>query len=173
MRPRCAESKLGLGTIALYPVQAWLIPRLQAKINALSRDRIRSMRAVADQIGDTVSSFAEIRRQQSAAVQIQAMDAKLSKLRAIRYEIFERKFFMKYLNNSLNKIVPLLFFSIGGYLAIKGLLSLGALVAVLAAYADMTSPWKELLDYYQQKEDMTIRFQQVVREFFIESNARQ
>jgi len=167
------EPILGLGTIALYPVQAWLIPRLQAKINALSRDRIRSMRAVADQIGDTVSSFAEIRRQQSAAVQIQAMDVKLSKLRAIRYEIFERKFLMKYLNNSLNKIVPLLFFSIGGYLAIKGRLSLGALVAVLAAYADMTSPWKELLDYYQQKEDMTIRFQQVVREFFIDSNAGQ
>ena len=74
---------------------------------------------------------------------------------------------------SEHKIVPLLFFSIGGYLAIKGHLSLGALVAVLAAYADMTSPWRELLDYYQQKEDMTIRFQQVVREFFIESSARQ
>ena len=33
---------------------------------------------------------------------------------------------------------------------------------VLAAYADMAAPWKELLDYYQQKEDMTIRFQRVV-----------
>jgi ABC-type bacteriocin/lantibiotic exporter with double-glycine peptidase domain len=27
------------------------------------------------------------------------------------------------------------------------------------------------LDYYQQKEDMTLRFQQVVREFFIETSA--
>ena len=42
---------------------------------------------------------------------------------------------------------------------------------VLAAYADMASPWKELLDYYQQKEDMTVRFQQVVREFFIDLGA--
>jgi ABC-type bacteriocin/lantibiotic exporter with double-glycine peptidase domain len=162
---------LGIGTIALYPVQAWLIPKLQAKINSLSRDRIRLMRAVADQVGDTVSAFAESRDQRSAAVQIQAMDTKLSKLRAIRYEIFERRFFMKYLNNSLNKIVPLLFFSIGGYLTIKGNLSLGALVAVLAAYADMASPWKELLDYYQQKEDMSVRFHQVVREFFFELSA--
>lgn len=165
------EPFLGLGTIALYPVQAWLIPKLQAKINSLSRDRIRLMRTVADQVGDTVSSFAEIHGPQSAAAQIQAMDAKLAKLCAIRYEIFARKFLMKYLNNSLNKIVPLLFFSIGGYLAIKGQLSLGALVAVLAAYADMAAPWKELLDYYQQKEDMTVRFQQVIREFFIESRA--
>ena len=99
------------------------------------------------------------------------MDASLSRLCAISYEIFERKFLMKYLNNSLNKIVPLLFYSIGGYLAIKGSLSIGALVAVLAAYAEMAAPWKELLDYYQQKEDTTIRFQQVVREFFIESSA--
>ena len=144
---------------------------LQAKINSLSRDRIRLMRVVADQVGDTVSSFAEIRSQQSAAVQIQAMDASLSKLCTIRYEIFQRKFLMKYLNNILNKIVPLLFYSIGGYLTIKGSLSLGALIAVLAAYADMADPWKELLDYYQQKEDMTIRFQQIVREFFIDSSA--
>ena len=165
------EPILGFGTIALYPVQAWLIPRLQAKINSLSRDRIRLMRVVADQVGDTVSSFAEIRSQQSAAVQIQAMDASLSKLCTIRYEIFQRKFLMKYLNNILNKIVPLLFYSIGGYLTIKGSLSLGALVAVLAAYAEMAAPWKELLDYYQQKEDMTIRFQQIVREFFIDSSA--
>lgn len=165
------EPILGIGTIALYPVQAWLIPKLQAKINSLSRDRIRLMRSVADQVGDTVSSFAEIRGQQSPAVQIQAMDTKLSKLRAIRYEIFERRFFMKYLNNSLNKIVPLLFFSIGGYLTIKGNLSVGALVAVLAAYADMASPWKELLDYYQQKEDMSVRFHQVVQEFFVEPSA--
>lgn len=165
------EPILGLGTIALYPVQVWLIPRLQAKINSLSRDRIGLMRAVADQVGDTVSSFEAIRSQQSAAAQIRVMDGKLSKARAIRYEIFKRKFLMKYLNNSLNMLVALLFYSIGGYLTIKGRLSIGALVAVLAAYADMTAPWKELLNYYQQKEDMTIRFQQVVQEFNIDSSA--
>ena len=165
------EPILGLGTIALYPVQAWLIPKLQAKINSFSRERIRLMRDVADQVGNSVSSFAEIRSQQSAAFQIDAMNALLLKVRAIRFEIFDRKYRLKYLNNILNKVVPLLFYSWGGYLAIKGQLSIGALVAVLAAYSDMGAPWKELLDFYQQKEDMTIRYQQVIQEFFVESNA--
>lgn len=167
------EPILGLGTIALYPVQAWLIPKLQAKINALSRDRIRLLRAVADQAGDTVASLPEMCDGQRAAAAIEAMDASLSRHCAIRYEIFRRKFLMKYLNNVLNKIVPLLFYSIGGYLTIKGSLSIGALVAVLAAYSDMAAPWKELLDYYQQKEDMRIRFQQIIRDFVIDSSAPQ
>ena len=44
---------------------------------------------------------------------------------------------------------------------IRGNLSFGALVAVLAAYKDMASPWKELLDFYQQKEDSRIKYEQM------------
>ena len=48
---------------------------------------------------------------------------------------------------------------------IRGNLSFGALVAVLAAYKDMASPWKELLDFYQQKEDSRIKYEQIVEQF--------
>ena len=48
---------------------------------------------------------------------------------------------------------------------IHGDLSFGALVAVLAAYKDMASPWKELLDFYQQKEDSRIKYEQIVEQF--------
>ena len=44
-------------------------------------------------------------------------------------------------------------------------LTLGALVAVLAAYKDLSSPWKELLTYYQQKEDVRIKYEQVIEQF--------
>ena len=40
-----------------------------------------------------------------------------------------------------------------GYLVIEGDLSFGALVAVLAAYKDLSGPWKELLDFYQLQAD--------------------
>jgi ABC-type multidrug transport system fused ATPase/permease subunit len=159
------EPLLGLGTVALYPLQVLVIPRLQAKINVLSRERIGLLRNVADHIGNTVSTLPEVRGQQRDDADMQTMDAALAKLRETRYEIFRQKFLLKYLNNTISKIVPLLFYSVGGYLTIKGSLSLGALVAVLAAYADMSAPWKELLDYYQQKEDMKTRFQQIAREF--------
>jgi ABC-type multidrug transport system fused ATPase/permease subunit len=48
---------------------------------------------------------------------------------------------------------------------IKGSLSLGALVAVLAAYKDILSPWKELLAWYSTKEDVRIKHEQIVSQF--------
>ena len=56
---------------------------------------------------------------------------------------------------------PFFFFSIGGYLVIDGQLSLGALVAVLAAFKDFSAPLRELFRYYQSLEDVRIRFDEI------------
>jgi putative ABC transport system ATP-binding protein len=42
---------------------------------------------------------------------------------------------------------------------------LGALVAVLAAYKDLAPPWRELLNFYQTKEDSRIKYDQIVEQF--------
>jgi len=54
---------------------------------------------------------------------------------------------------------------VGGYLAIKGQITVGALVAALAAYKDLSSPWKELLAYYNQTQDMALRWAVVTERF--------
>ena len=48
---------------------------------------------------------------------------------------------------------------------IRGSLSFGALVAVLAAYKDLAAPWKELLKYYQTREDVRLRYDLLVENF--------
>jgi len=63
---------------------------------------------------------------------------------------------MKFLNNFLGQLTPLFFYSVGGYLAIKGQITVGALVAALAAYKDLSNPWKELLAYYNTTQDMSL-----------------
>src|SRR5207302_7920034 len=83
----------------------------------------------------------------------------------IRFEIYNRKFFVKFLFNLIGNITPFMFFLIGGYFVIKGQLSWGALVAVLAAYNELSSPWKELLDFYQNQQDVAIKYEQVVEQF--------
>jgi len=45
---------------------------------------------------------------------------------------------------------------------IDGRLSLGALVAVLAAYKDFSAPLRELFRYYQSAEDVRIRYREVL-----------
>ena len=48
---------------------------------------------------------------------------------------------------------------------IQGKLSFGALVAVLAAYKDLSGPWKELLNFYQIKEDARIKYELLYESF--------
>jgi ABC-type multidrug transport system fused ATPase/permease subunit len=156
---------LGLAAIALYPPQVFLIPRLQKKINLLSKERVQTARALSDRIGESVAGAAEIRSNDTFHLERADISERLGKIYAIRFDVFKRKFFVKFLNNFLAQITPFFFYSVGGYLVIKGSLSLGALVAVLAAYKDILAPWKELLTWYSTKEDVRIKYEQIVSQF--------
>ncbi len=156
---------LGLAAIALYPPQAIIIPRLQRRINALGRERVQTMRKVADRVGETVSAAADIRVNATAALERADLGDRLGKVFRIREEIFRRKFMVKFLSNFIGHLTPFFFYSIGGYLVIQGELSLGALVAVLAAYKDIGPPWRELLRFYQTNADVRIKYAQIIDQF--------
>lgn len=156
---------LGLAAVALYPFQGWLIPRLQRRVNQLGKQRVRAMRGLADRIDDTVAGVRETHIHAAGAWRRADIAGRLGDIYDIRMEIYQRKFFIKFLNNFINQLTPFFFYSIGGWLTIRGQLSFGALVAVLAAYKDLASPWKELLDWYQQKEDARVKYEQVVEQF--------
>lgn len=156
---------LGLTAVALYPPQVFLIPKLQRKINLLAKERVQSARQLSDRIGESVAGCADIRGNDTFDFERAEISDRLGKIFAIRFEIYKRKFFVKFLNNFLAQITPFFFYSVGGYLVIKGSLSIGALVAVLAAYKDILSPWKELLTWYSTKEDVRIKYEQIVSQF--------
>jgi putative ABC transport system ATP-binding protein len=156
---------LGFAALAFYPLQGYLIPKMQRVIRALGRTRVRKIRGLSDRIGETIAARTEIRVNDGAQYQLAEIAQRLGEIYDIRLEIYNRKFFVKFLNNLIGNLTPFFFFVIGGYFVIKGSLSLGALVAVLAAYKDMSSPWKELLDYYQNQQDVAIKYEQVVEQF--------
>ena len=89
----------------------------------------------------------------------------LDRIFRIRYDIYRKKFFIKFLNNFIAQLTPFFFLSIGGYLVLRGSLTLGSLVAVLAAYKDLAPPWKELLDFYQIQQDARIKYAQLRIQF--------
>lgn len=155
----------GLASVALIPLQAWLIPRLQRQINTLNKERISEVRKLATDIGETASAASDIRTNGGLRHRMSLFSMRLGKLFSIRFEIYKKKFFMKFLNNFINQLTPFFFYSAGGYLAITGEITVGALVAALAAYKDLSSPWRELLNYYNQAQDMRLRWK-VVNERF-------
>lgn len=156
---------LGLAAIAFYPLQLYLIPKLQRRINSLAKQRVRNVRRLSDHIGETVSGIVDIRANDTAELELARFDERLGRIYGIRHQIYRRKFFIKFLNNFIDKLTPFFFLSIGGYLVIQGDLTLGALLAVLAAYKDLGAPWREMLLWYQQKEDVRIKYGQIVERF--------
>ncbi len=156
---------LGTAAIALYPFQIYVIPKLQRRINELGKQRVQNVRWLSDHIGESVSGIAEVHAHDTARYELSRFASRLGAIYWIRYDIYRKKFFMKFLNNFIDKLTPFFFFSIGGWLVIEGGLSFGALVAVLAAYKDLASPWKEMLTWYQQKEDVRIKYGQVIEQF--------
>jgi putative ABC transport system ATP-binding protein len=156
---------LGIAAVALYPVQGYVIPKLQRKVNQLNRLRVRTIRQVADRVHESASGIADILANDSTKLQLAQFAHLLGTIYDIRFEIYQRKFLVKFLNNFIGQLTPFFFFSIGGYLVIHGELSIGGLLAVLIAYKGLASPWKELLDFYQSFQDSRIKYEQIVEQF--------
>jgi ABC-type multidrug transport system fused ATPase/permease subunit len=156
---------VGFAAISLYPIQGYLIPKMQRKVNQLGKERVRSMRKVSERIGEVVAGSHEIHANGTTSFERVDFAERLGRVFQIRFDIYLRKGQVKFLNNLLNQMAPLLFYSIGGYLVIKGQLSAGALAAALTANKDMSAPWKELLDYYQSTQDTRIKYEQVTEQF--------
>lgn len=156
---------LGVAALMLYPVQAYAIPGLQKKVRELGRLRIRKIRELADRCAESIGARVDIRVGGDAPYQLADISNRLLGIYRIRYDIYYRKFFAKFLNNFLTQLTPFFFYALGGYFVITGQLSFGALVAVLAAYKDMSDPWKELLNFYQDQQDVAIKYEQVIRQF--------
>lgn len=156
---------IGAAALALYPLQAWLIPKLQAKVVAMIRLRLVNIRAMAREISESIDGATEVqalaaRRWHTAIVSRQLYDNYV-----IRRRIFILKFLIKFVNNVANHLTPFFIFLIGGYFVIEGQLDVGALTAVLIAYKDLSSPWKDLLQYYQDFSDMKARYESVMENF--------
>ncbi len=155
----------GIAATSLIPLQAWLIPKLQRQINLLNKTRIKEVRSLAAVIGESAAGASALRLNGGWRYRLAGVTHQLGRIYDIRFEIYQKKFFMKFLNNFIGQMTPFFFFSIGGYLVLQGAVSLGALVAALAAYKDLSSPWKELLTYYNQTQDMSLRWEVITERF--------
>lgn len=159
------DPMMGFAATALVPVQGYIIPKLQKKINLLGKQRVKHVRKLSNRIGEVVTGVQDVRAHDHTGFVLADMSRRLGKIFWVRLEIFQRKFFMKFVNNFINQMTPFLFYAIGGYLVLFGELSVGALVAALAAYKDLASPWKELLNWYQRLADSKIKYEQLISQF--------
>ena len=156
-----------LGAVALMMilVQGFVIPKLRREQLRLGKERQLQSRALAGSIGEVVGGMSEIGNHATAAYEEARVAERLERLYWIRYKLYGRKFWVKFLNNLLADLTPFMFYSIGGYFALQGSIDLGQLVAVLAAYRELPPPMRELIDWDQARLEVDVKYQQVVEQF--------
>ncbi|WP_260084245.1 ABC transporter ATP-binding protein [Phaeobacter inhibens] len=143
---------LAAAALTVLPLQLIIVPRLQRRVNAVSRKRIREMRLLGGhldlQLRELGSGFLPVAQS-------------FRQLQDLRLQIHRLKFLAKAINNFLTALTPFLFYSLGGYFVLQERVSLGALVAMLSAHKEFSSPLKDLFRFYQQSEDVRIRYQEI------------
>jgi putative ABC transport system ATP-binding protein len=159
---------LGMIALAVVVTQALIIPRLRRRLLVLARERQLSARQLAGRIAEVADGAIEVHAHDTSNYERAEISARLGRIFRIRFEFYQRKFLIKFLNNFLSQVAPFLFYLVGGYLVIKGSLDIGTLVAVIAAYKDLPSPIKELIDWDQQRLDVQIKYTQVIEQFTVE-----
>jgi putative ABC transport system ATP-binding protein len=162
---------LGMIAVGMVAVQAGIIPRMRRRLLVLAKQRQLSARQLAGRIAEVSDGVVEIHAHDTSNYERADIAARLGRMFRIRFEFYQRKFMIKFLNNFLAQMTPFLFYTIGGYLVIVGKLDIGALVAVIAAYKDLPGPIKELIDWDQQRLDVQIKYTQVVEQFVVENLA--
>lgn len=159
---------LALGTVATLAVQLAIIPRLRRKVLELGRQRQLTARQLAGRIAECVEGANEIHAGGTSNYERADIVSRLGKIFRIRFELYQRKFFVKYLNNMIAQITPFIYYSVGGYLVLTQRMEFGSVFAAIQAYKDLPSPIKDLIDWDQQRQDAQIKYEQVTDQFDVE-----
>jgi putative ABC transport system ATP-binding protein len=156
---------LGIIVVALLAVQMAIIPRLRRPVLVLGRQRQISARQLAGRIAETADGVNEIHIHGAANYERADISERLGRIFKIRFDLYQKKFVAKFWNNLLSQATPFAIYLVGGYFAITGHMDVGAVVGVLLAYKDLPSPIKELIDWDQQRQDVQIKYEQVIDQF--------
>ena len=95
------EPVLGIAAIALYPIQGYLIPKLQKRVNELKKNRTIEVRRLSERIGEVVGGIKEVHTHDTSHYELAGFARRLATIYRIRYGIYVLKFFIKFITTSL------------------------------------------------------------------------
>ncbi len=156
---------LGMVAGAMAAVQVAIIPRMRRRLIVLGRERQITARELAGHVAEIVDGIQTIHANDATNFQRARVSSRLGRIFRIRYDIYQWKFLVKFLNNFIAQMTPFFFYTIGGYLTIVGSLDVGQLIAVINAYKELPGPLKELIDWDLARQDVQVKYEQIVDQF--------
>ena len=159
---------LGIVSFSIYPIMLYVIPILQKYVNRDNKKRVNAARKLSSKIVESISGIHEVQANGAFEIENNKYDGIVDYLMKIRIKWSVYKFAIKVVSNLFMNMGPFLVFIVGGYLAIKGQLGLGALVAFLSAQEKLYDPWKELIEFYQVYQDGSVNYYKTMNYFDVE-----
>ncbi|HKI82353.1 MAG TPA: ABC transporter ATP-binding protein, partial [Pseudodesulfovibrio sp.] len=156
---------IGLISISIYPIELFILPRIQKYFRRANRRRIKHTQSLSGLVGEAISGVHEVHSNASIPLEKQRFSKVLNKLYKATVLQNGIKFGIKFVNNFFMSLGPFVLFLIGGWYAIQGRFDVGAIVAFLSAYEKLYDPWKELMEFWQVYQDSSVRYKQIMRAF--------
>jgi putative ABC transport system ATP-binding protein len=156
---------LGMVAGTTAAIQFAIIPRMRRRLIVLGRERQVTARELAGHVAEIVDGIQTIHANDATNYQRARISARLGRIFKIRYDIYQWKFLVKFLNNFIAQMTPFLFYTIGGYLTVLGSLDVGQLIAVINAYKELPGPLKDLIDWDLARQDVQVKYEQIVTQF--------
>jgi ABC-type multidrug transport system fused ATPase/permease subunit len=148
-------------------------------VNMANKNRVDASRIFSSRIAETVSGIHEIQGNGAHAIENRKYGGLVDNLRKIRIRWSLYRFGVKSLNSFFTSLGPFLVFILGGWLAIKGQLELGALMAFISAQEKLFDPWKEMIEFFQVYQDGSVTYRRTMEyfdaepEFLLENENRE
>ena len=152
-------------SVILYPLQIFVVPRLQQRGNEANRHRVMVSRVISGNIGEVVAGVHEVHGHAGYGLENARFEEQAGQLLTANVRMNAYRYGIKLANNLFEHAGPFILFMVGGTMTIRGEFDLGALVAFLSAYTSLNDPWRELMDFYQLKEDSQVRYKNVMAAF--------
>ncbi len=152
-------------SFVIYPLQIAIVPRLQKRGNEANRFRVNVSRAISGSIGEVITGVHEVHAHAGFALENDKFAAQARQLLQANVRMNAYRYGIKFANNFFEHLGPFILFLVGGSMTIQGHFDLGALVAFLSAYSSLSDPWRELMEFYQLKEDSLVRYKNVMAGF--------
>jgi ABC-type multidrug transport system fused ATPase/permease subunit len=152
-------------SFGIYPIVVTAIPFLQKRVNRYNRQRVNATRRLSGRIGEVIGGLHEIKACNAYRREEERYDRLVGRLRRIRIVWNLYRLAVKSANNLLVHFSRFLIFALGGYLALKGELAIGSLVAFISAQEKLYDPWKEMIQYYQAYQTAIVTYRRAMQTY--------
>jgi ABC-type multidrug transport system fused ATPase/permease subunit len=77
---------LGAAAVSLYPIQTYVIPKLQRRVNSLRKERTVKVRRLSERIGEVVNGIREVHAHDTSQYELADFSVRVGEIYAIRYK---------------------------------------------------------------------------------------